>query len=218
MKKGKGVVPDFPADVKKLQPTDKAAWVGKGKKVYLTIDAGGPMGDTDKLLKAFKDNHAVGNFFIAGYNMKAYPDFIRKLAADGHIVANHTMTHKDQTTLSDEAVKKEIEDFNVLYKQITGKDVAPFYRFPYGTYNYHLMTLVSNMGYTSVFWSVAMRDWEPRAGGAEEAYQDVIGQLHDGAVILMHEGSEDNINALDRIIKEIQRQGYELAPMTDLAK
>jgi peptidoglycan-N-acetylmuramic acid deacetylase len=72
------------------------------------------------------------------------------------------------------------------------------------------------MGYASVFWSTAMKDWEPRKNGAEDPYNDITNNLHDGNIILMHQGSPENIEALDRIIKGIRNAGYELALLTDI--
>ncbi|TVY06684.1 polysaccharide deacetylase family protein [Paenibacillus cremeus] len=216
MKKPKGQVPNFPPETKNFSSDMKALWVGTGKKVYLTIDTGGPMGDTDTLVKALRDNHAKANFFIAGYNVKKDPDFVRTLVADGHLVANHTMTHTDMNLQTDDQIRKEIQDYEKLYKDVTGKDIEPYFRFPYGRYNTHILKLVSDMGYTSVFWSTAMVDWEPRKNGAEDPYNDIMNNLHDGNIILMHQGSPENIVALDRIIKAVRKAGYEFALMSDI--
>ncbi|CAG7650503.1 polysaccharide deacetylase family protein [Paenibacillus allorhizosphaerae] len=216
MKKKKGQVPDFPHETKSFTKDMKALWVGTGKKVYLTIDTGGPLGDTATLVKSLKDNDAKANFFIAGYNVKKDPDFVRTLVADGHLVANHTMTHTDMNLQTDEQIRKEIQDYEKLYKEVTGKDIQPYFRFPYGKYNTHILKLVSDMGYSSVFWSTAMRDWEPRKNGAEDPYNDIMNNLHDGNIILMHQGSPENIEALDRIIKAVKKAGYEFALLTDI--
>ncbi|SFL25128.1 peptidoglycan-N-acetylmuramic acid deacetylase [Paenibacillus sp. 1_12] len=216
MKQPKGKVPNFPNETNQYTDNMKALWVGTGKKVYLTIDTGGPMGDTELLIKSLKDNNAKANFFIAGYNVKKDPDFVRRLVEDGHLVANHTMTHTDMNLQTDEQVKKEIHDYEKLYKEVTGKEIQPYFRFPYGRYNMHLLSMVSDMGYTSVFWSTAMKDWVPRANGAEDPYNDIMGNLHDGNIVLIHQGSPENIEALDRIIKGIRKAGYELALLTDI--
>ncbi|SDC20148.1 peptidoglycan-N-acetylmuramic acid deacetylase [Paenibacillus sp. UNCCL117] len=216
MKKNKGQVPGFPGETKTFTDDMKALWVGTGKKVYLTIDTGGDLGDIATLVKALKDNNAKANFFIAGYNVKKNPDYIRQLVKDGHLVANHTMTHSDMNTQTDEEVRNEIRDYEKLYKEVTGEDMRPFFRFPYGKYSKHLLELVSDMGYTSVFWSTAMRDWEPRKNGADDPYNDIMNNLHDGNIILMHQGSPENIEALDRIIKAIQKAGYTLALLDDI--
>jgi peptidoglycan-N-acetylmuramic acid deacetylase len=216
MKKKAGQVPDFPKETKSFTADQKAVWVGKGKTVYLTIDAGGPLIDVDLMLKSLKDNQVKANFFISGNNIKKNPDYLKRLVADGHFIANHTMTHSDFNELTDDQIKKEITDFENLYKNITGKDVEKFFRFPYGRYNMHALSLVSGMGYTSVFWSTAMRDWEPRKNGAEDPYNDIINNLHDGNIILMHQGSKENMEALDRICKAIKKAGYEFGTVNEL--
>lgn len=215
MKKKKGQVPDFPHETKRFTSDQKAAWVGTGKKVYLTIDAGGPLVDVDLMMKSLKDNDVKATFFIAGYTVKKNPEYVKRLVEDGHLIANHTMTHKDFNLLTDDEVKKEIKDFEKLYKEITGDEVSRYFRFPYGRYSMHLLDLVSEMGYTSVFWSTAMRDWEPRKNGAEDPYNDIMNNLHDGNVILMHQGSKENMEALDRILKDVKKAGYEFALVND---
>jgi peptidoglycan-N-acetylmuramic acid deacetylase len=215
MKKKKGEVPGFPAEMKTLTADQKAVWVGEGKKVYLTIDVGGELLDYKKLLKALKDNDVKATFFMTGYNLKNNPDYVKLLLEEGHVIGNHTITHKDFTTLSDEAVKKEFADFEKLYTGITGKEPTKLFRFPYGTFSKHLLSLVTELGYTSYFWSTAMKDWVPRTN-AEDPYNDIIGNLHDGNIILMHHASKENIDAMDRILKEIKKEGYEFGQIGDL--
>lgn len=218
MKKGKGQVPGFPAETKQMKPEQKSVWVGTGKKVYMTIDVGGELLDYKTLLKALKDNNVKATFFVTGYNLKNNPDYIKLLLEEGHTVGNHTMTHKDFTTLTDEQVKQEVAEFERLYKNITGHDVPKYFRFPYGSYSMHLLNLFSDMGYTSYFWSTAMKDWEPRKNGADDAYNDIITNLHDGNVILMHQASKENIAAMDRILKQIKEEGYEFGTLAELQK
>ena len=216
MKQKKGVVPNFPAETKRFTPEQKVVWVGTGKKVYLTFDNGGPMGDIDKMLQVLKDNDVRASYFIAGYNMKAHPDFVRRLVEDGHFVGNHSMSHKDFTEMTDDQVRKEIDDFAKLYEEITGETISPVFRFPYGSYSFHLLDLVSSMGYTSVFWSTAMRDWEPRQNGWKDPYNDIMNNLHDGNIILLHQASQENIDALEELIKAIRKEGYEFGTVDEL--
>jgi peptidoglycan-N-acetylmuramic acid deacetylase len=72
------------------------------------------------------------------------------------------------------------------------------------------------MGYHNIFWSMAMVDWVPMPGGAQESYSTVMGNLHNGALILLHAVSKDNTEALDRILKDIKAQGYTFRSMDDL--
>lgn len=216
MKKKKGEVPNFPAETKQFKPEQKAVWVGTGKKVYMTIDVGGELLDYETLLKAFRDNDVQATFFVTGYNLRNNPDYIKLLLEEGHSIGNHTITHKDFTTLTDEQVHKEIKDYEELYRKVTGEEPTPYFRFPYGKYSGHLLTQLSRLGYTSYFWSTAMKDWEPRKNGADDAYNDVIGNLHDGNIILMHQASKENIEAMDRILKQIKEEGYTFGTLDEL--
>ncbi|MBD2863160.1 polysaccharide deacetylase family protein [Paenibacillus oceani] len=218
MKKKKGEVPGFPAETKQLKPEQKAVWIGKENTVYLTIDVGGELLDYETLLKSLKDNEVKATFFVTGYNLKNNPDYIKLLLEEGHTVGNHSITHKDFTTLTDDQVKKEVADYEKLYKDITGQEPVKFFRFPYGKYSMHLLTLMSDLGYTSYFWSTAMKDWEPRKNGAEDAFNDVTGNVHDGNIILMHQASKENIEAMDRILKEIKKDGYKFGTLDELQK
>ncbi|PYI56148.1 polysaccharide deacetylase family protein [Paenibacillus flagellatus] len=218
MKKKKGEVPGFPAEVKQLKPEQKAVWVGTGKKVYLTIDVGGELLDYKTLLASLKNNDVKATFFVTGYNLKNNPDYIKLLLEEGHTVGNHSITHKDFTTLTDDQVKKEVAEYEKLYKDITGKEPTKYFRFPYGKYSLHLLSLMSDLGYTSYFWSTAMKDWEPRKNGADDPFNDVTGNLHDGNIILMHQASKENIEAMDRILKEIKKEGYEFGTLDELQK
>jgi peptidoglycan-N-acetylmuramic acid deacetylase len=216
MRKGEGKVPGFPSDIRLYKPEHKVIYVGTGKKVYLTIDNGGAMGDYNRWLDILKEHDVKANFFIAGYNLKKAPDFLKRLVEEGHLVANHTMTHKDFTTLSDDQVREEIEEYAKLYKEMTGQEIQPYFRFPYGKYSLKLLDIVSEMGYTSVFWSTAMRDWEPRKNGWKDAHADILNNLHDGNVILMHQASEDNLEALDAIIRDVKERGYEFGLVSEI--
>lgn len=216
--KKKGQVPGFPNEVKQYTANQKVFWVGEGKKVYLTFDTGGSLGESDKLLQILKDNEVKVTFFLVGYNVKQNKEFTKKVVEEGHLIGNHTMTHKDLTKLTDAEVKAELNGFSDLIKEVTGQPPAALFRFPYGSYSMHLLDMVSEMGYTSVFWSTAMKDWEPQPNGAEDSYNNIMNGLHDGNVILMHQGSQDNIDALDRIIKDVKKAGYEFASLGELTQ
>ncbi|MEO3944137.1 polysaccharide deacetylase family protein [Gorillibacterium sp. CAU 1737] len=217
LKKGAGIVPGFPKEVKAYGPERKAVYVGAGHKVYLTFDSGGSLDASDEFLAILRKYDVKATFFLVGYNVKKDETFIKKLLQEGHLVANHTMSHPDMTKLTDEEVDKEIQGFEALFQEVTGQPPAKLFRFPYGKYSLHLLEKLTSMGYTSAFWSTAMRDWEPRKNGPEDAYRDVMNGLHDGNIILMHLGSDDNLKALDRILQGIQEQGYTFGLLTDFS-
>jgi peptidoglycan-N-acetylmuramic acid deacetylase len=210
MKKGAGIIPDFPL-TPPFRPEQNVKWIGSGKTVYLTIDMGADLGDPERWLATMAKHGVKATYFVTGENIRRSPDLIRKLLANGHEVANHSLSHPDFTTLSDEQARAEINDTAALYREVTGKEPIKLFRFPYGKYSDRLLSIISEMGYTSVFWSTAMKDWVPRENGSKDVVRDIMGNLHDGNIILMHQASADNINALDELLQQIKAKGYQFA-------
>lgn len=215
IKQGKGNVPRFPVTAW-FEPEQQVRWIGSGKTVYLTFDNGGGMGEIDKLLKAMDEFGVKASFFITGNNILKHPDSIRKLTAAGHLVLNHSMTHRDFTKMDDEAVLQEIRDTQKAIETVTGQKAPKCFRFPFGRFTSRQLDLIAAEGYRTYFWSTAMKDWVKRENGPIDAYNDVINNLHDGNMILMHQASEENTEALDDIIRTILDEGYRFGLVDEL--
>lgn len=185
------------------------------KVVYLTFDEGYEAGYTPKILDILKENNVKAAFFVTGPYVKEHADLVKRMVEEGHIVGNHTVNHPSLPTLSDEKVKEEITKLGEMFKELTGKKMK-YFRPPKGEYSERTLYLTKSLGYRTVFWSLAMADWQPLPGGSEESYNTVIRRLHPGAVILLHAVSKDNVIALDRIIKSVKAEGYEFKTLDDI--
>jgi len=185
------------------------------KVVYLTFDEGYEAGYTPKILDILKENNVKAAFFVTGPYVKEHADLVKRMVEEGHIVGNHTVNHSSLPTLSDEKVKEEITKLGDMFKELTGKKMK-YFRPPKGEYSERTLYLTKSLGYRTVFWSLAMADWQPLPGGPEESYNTVIRRLHPGAVILLHAVSKDNVIALDRIIKSVKAEGYEFKTLDDI--
>jgi peptidoglycan-N-acetylmuramic acid deacetylase len=185
------------------------------KVVYLTFDEGYEAGYTPKILDILKENNVKAAFFVTGPYVKEHADLVKRMVEEGHIVGNHTVNHPSLPTLSDEKVKEEITKLGDMFKELTGKKMK-YFRPPKGEYSERTLYLTKSLGYRTVFWSLAMADWQPLPGGPEESYNTVIRRLHPGAVILLHAVSKDNVIALDRIIKSVKAEGYEFKTLDDI--
>lgn len=179
------------------------------KDIYLTFDNGYENGYTTKILDILKENEVVAAFFVLGTYIDSNPDIIRRMAKEGHLVVNHTNNHPKMTDLSDELLTNEIQEVEYKYKALTGKEMPKFLRPPAGVFSERTLALTQQLGYRTVFWSMAYRDWvvddQP---GKDVAYRHVMDNIHNGAVILLHAVSESNTEALDDIIKGLKAQGY----------
>ncbi len=179
------------------------------KVIYLTFDEGYENGYTLKILDILKENDVKAAFFITGSYMKRNKDLVRRMLDEGHIVGGHTITHPSLPDVNDSVLEKELYGFEKEFYSMFNEKIK-YVRPPNGEYSERTLAATKLMGYKSVFWSITYRDFEvDKQKGADYAYQMVMDQLHNGAVILLHAVSRDNAEALDRIIKDIKAQGYE---------
>ena len=207
----KGAAPIGNAGVDQLRRYD-AAYIGDTTKkvLYLTFDAGYENGCTEKILDVLKKQEVRAAFFLVGNYIEKNADLVRRMADEGHIVANHTMHHYDMSRLTDKAAfSKELTDLEVLYKETTGKDMPKFYRPPQGIYSEENLKMAQELGYKTVFWSLAYVDWNNDSQpGKEEAFSKLLPRTHDGAVVLLHSTSKTNAEILDELLSKWKEQGY----------
>ncbi len=209
--------PGMPSSISSGLSKYSAYWIGANQKfVYLTFDEGYENGYTGTILDILKANNVKAVFFVTGHYLDSQPGLVKRMVDEGHIVGNHTDTHPSLPDISDEQIKKEIQTVENKYEQVTGHKGMKYLRPPQGEYSERTLALTRDMGYHNIFWSMAMVDWVPMPGGPEESYRTVTGNLHNGALILLHAVSKDNTEALDRILKEIKAQGYTFGTMDDL--
>lgn len=187
------------------------------KELYLTFDNGYENGYTSKILDVLRDKKAPATFFVTGHYIKDQPELLKRMVAEGHIIGNHSWSHPDMTTLSDEQIKSELDKVSVQVREVTGQQSMDYLRPPRGIFSDRVLAVSKQAGYTNVFWSVAYKDWDVNAQrGRDYAYSSVVKQLHPGAIILLHSVSRDNTEALSGIIDEARRQGYEFKSLDEL--
>ena len=180
------------------------------KQICLTFDAGYENGCTAKILDTLKKHEVKAAFFLVGDYIERNADLVRRMAAEGHTVGNHTMHHPDMSKIRDEAAfRKELEDLEKLYKEITGEDLPKYYRPPQGNYSEENLKMAQKMGYKTVFWSLAYVDWNNDSQPtAEYAFSKLLPRTHNGAVVLLHSTSQTNAQILDKLLTKWKEMGY----------
>lgn len=214
-----GACPIGNADREKLAAYD-GVYVGKGeeKVLYLTFDAGYENGYTARILDVLKAHGVKAAFFLVGNYMEQNPELVKRMVEEGHLVGNHTYHHYDMSKIdSMEAFRKELEDLEYLYKEITGETMEKYYRPPQGLYSEDNLRMAKELGYRTVFWSLAYVDWKNDGQPtAEEAFEKLLPRTHNGAVILLHSTSKTNSEILDDLISRWKEQGYRFAGLEEL--
>lgn len=197
-----------------------AVYIGNtGEKVlYLTFDAGYENGCTAKILDVLKDQQVPGAFFLVGNYIEKNADLVRRMVEEGHLVGNHTMHHYDMSKLSDKAAfSKELQDLEKLYKETTGQEMSQYYRPPQGIYSEENLRMAKELGYRTVFWSLAYVDWNNDSQPTkEQAFTKLLPRTHNGAVVLLHSTSKTNAEILEELITKWKAEGYRFGSVEEL--
>ncbi len=190
------------------------------KILYLTFDCGYENGNTEAILDALKKHNAPATFFVVGYFLESAPDLVRRMVEEGHTVGNHTYNHPDMSQISDLAsFQKEVEDNAALFKEVTGTDMAMYYRPPQGKYSVENLKMAQELGYATFFWSLAYVDWyQDDQPTHEEAFDKLLSRVHPGAIVLLHNTSQTNGEIIDELLTRWEEMGYSFGALSDFAQ
>ena len=198
----------------------QAAYIGNTneKVLYLTFDAGYENGCTARILDTLKEKQVPAAFFLVGNYIRQSPDLVRRMVAEGHTIGNHTMHHYDMSRLSDKAAfSKELTDLEALYKETVGQELPKFYRPPQGIYSEENLKMAQELGYKTLFWSLAYVDWNNDAQPTKEAaFAKLLPRTHNGAVVLLHSTSKTNAEILGELIDKWKAMGYRFGTLEEL--
>lgn len=211
-----------PQDVISLINRYDAYYLGNtsGKVIYLTFDEGYENGYTSKILEVLKSNGVKAAFFVTRSYVISNPDLVRRMSDEGHLVCNHSSTHPSMPLVAlkgKAAFDKEFQDTEDAYTAATGKTLAPFFRPPEGNYSELSLYYTKSLGYKTVFWSFAYRDWEVDNQPAETDSVSLLRErTHSGGIFLLHAVSKTNADILDTVLKEWKSNGYVFGSLYDL--
>lgn len=190
------------------------------KVIYLTFDAGYENGYTPAILDALKKHNVKATFFLVGNYINTSPDLVKRMVGEGHIVANHTYNHPNMSKISTkEAFRKEIEDLESAFGDVTGEELAKYYRPPQGKYSENNLKMAQELGYKTFFWSLAYVDrYNDKQPTKDEAFKKLLGRIHSGAIVLLHSTSKTNSKILDELLTKWEEMGYIFGTLDDIAK
>lgn len=189
------------------------------KVIYLTFDAGYENGNVARILDIMKRQEITGAFFVLGHLIEDNTSLVCRMFDEGHLVCNHTYSHKCMAGISEEEFKDELQKLENTCVEKTGHEMAHFFRPPEGKFDRACLSYAQNMGYKTVFWSFAYADWDNnRQMSREAAKRKIIDNIHNGAIILLHPTSKTNADILEDIIVELKNQGYKFGSLENLCK
>ncbi len=187
------------------------------KVIYLTFDAGYENGNVKKILDTLNEEEVTGAFFVLGHLIEANPELISQMFEGGHLVCNHTFSHKSMVGKSESEFKTELESLEAICLEKTGRNLSKYYRPPEGKFDEISLKYAQSMGYKTIFWSFAYADWDNNSQmSAEKAKKKIIENIHNGEIMLLHPTSATNAEILGEIIRELKEQGYRFGSLDEL--
>jgi peptidoglycan-N-acetylmuramic acid deacetylase len=217
---GNGKTPLAPPDTDKYSTNYKLYFIGDTtkKNLYLTFDEGYENGFTAPILDILKKHNIKAAFFVVKPYINSNPDLIKRMVSEGHLVCNHSARHPSMAKIHDfEKFKMELSDVEACYKEVTGDEMPKFFRPPMGKYSELSLKFTKDMGYKTIFWSFAYKDWEiNNQPTLDFAKKRILERTHPGAIILLHAVSKTNSQILDSVITEWLKQGYMFKTLNEL--
>lgn len=217
---GKEKTPEAPPEASTIVNKYNDFYLGntKEKTLYLTFDEGYENGFTPQILDILAKHKVKAAFFVVKHYIKTNPELIKRMAAEGHTVCNHSSTHPSMASIIDkEKFEKELTDVEKAYTEVTGEPMKKYFRPPMGKFSELSLKYTMEFGYKTVFWSLAYKDWDVHhQPTSAHAIEKLYNRTHNGAIILLHTVSETNAKTLDYLISSWIKEGYQFKPITDL--
>lgn len=187
------------------------------KEVALTFDINWAENDyIYSILDTLDKYNVKGTFFIMGGWVNYSDDNVKKLKdidERGHEIGNHSYKHPSFSKIGEERIKEELRKTDETIEKYIGKKPSLF-RFPSGDYNKQSYRTVTSLGYKCIQWDADSIDWKEL--GEEIEYNNVIKKVKAGSIILYHNNAKYTPKNLDRVINELQNQGYKFVTVGDL--
>ncbi len=189
-------------------------------RVAITLDAGASSAPTPQILAALRERHLRVTFFLTGAWMRDNPDLTRQIVADGHELANHSFHHPDFRTLDRDQMLHELEATEQIAREIAGVSTRPYFRPPYGGIDRRVIEVVIAAGYVPIYWSLDSLDSVGEPKSADFLFERVTSRLSgdaaNGAIVLMHCGSQPTADALPRILDHFAARGVQVTTISEV--
>jgi len=180
------------------------------KKIALTFDDGPHPYYTLQLLEGLKERDIKVTFFITGANAEAYPEIVKQISDDGHLIGNHTFHHIQLTSTNIKIFKREIISTNQVIKEITGEDTT-YIRPPFGSWN---KDLEEELCMFPVFWDVDPMDW--CSDNVDSIVEKVVTNVQENDIILMHDQYKTSVTAAFKIVDSLTEKGYTFVTVDEI--
>jgi|GEM_PF-1176702 len=185
-----------------------------GKEIALTFDDGPDPNLTPAYLKVLRGEGVHATFFLVGRRVEKAPGMAAMIAGEGEEIGNHTMNHEYLTSVPLKYGEQNLIDTTGLIEQETHENIL-YFRPPGGRLSPSLIKTVRETGMKTVLWNIDPQDWAPGMTPGR-IIRDVLDNLQPGAIVVMHEGKRQTLEALPGLIRELKQRGWRLVTISEL--
>ena len=187
-----------------------ASSMADSKKIAITFDDGPHPYYTEQLLDGLKERNVKATFFVLGKHAEQYPELVKRMSDEGHLIGNHTYSHVQLNKRNSEAFKEELKKTSELIEELTGQEVQ-YVRPPYGTWD---KKFEEELNMFPVLWNIDPLDWS--SSNVPGIVKKVTSKARENSIILMHDEYKTTVTAALQVIDELQKQGYEFVTVDEL--
>ncbi len=184
--------------------------------MVMTLDVGAKLSNLGPVLDVLERDGVRATVFVYTAELEADgrgAGLVRRMAAAGHELANHTASHADLTKLSADEVESELDRAEAFVLRVTGRTTRPFFREPFLATNDLVDRIVRERCYRSIWFTVDTGDW--RDGMSADAIVrktlrdgDREREILPGSIFIFHGSQPANVEALPRVVAELRRRGF----------
>ena len=218
MVRKKGAPPEVDKKSRELLEAHNGYYIDHSgsKTLYLTFDEGYENGFTAQILDVLASENVPAAFFVTGPYLENQQELVKRMIDEGHTVGNHPVNHMNLSKQTAQKVQSELNNLNKRCAELYGVNMK-YMRPPEGEYSEKVLSVAEDMGYKTILWSFAYKDWDVNLQKGEDyAFSQITPYLHDGSIMLLHAVSSDNAAVLKREITYAKDAGFEFKSLDDL--
>lgn len=186
----------------------------EGSYVAITFDDGPSPENTPRLLDLLKKRGLRATFFVVGQCAVEYPDIMKRIAAEGHEIANHSWSHPLLSKLGEAAVTEQLQRTHDAIQQTAGV-TAKVMRPPYGGFTANQRVWAhKKWGYKIILWDVDPLDWKVRNAGHVES--EILKRTVNGSIILAHDIHKSTVDAMPGTLDGLLARGHKFVTVSEL--
>ena len=179
----------------------------------LTFDDG-PSEKTPRLLDILKANNARATFFVVGGAIGGRTETLQRMHEEGHEIGGHSWNHANLTELDFDGVYQQLSWTKEKIDTAIGAS-SRLMRPPYGSCNKTVSSAAASLGLSVTFWNIDTLDWMYL--DADKVYAVIMDEVRNGSIILCHDLYGSTVDAMERVIPVLLKQGYQLVTVSELS-